>query len=239
MIVRYLRIPSITLLYYQNIVGGFLGYYVVGNDCFIGYGSIAALACALLYLQGKNYRGLKIAFVILTFVLLTPFCGKIFNGFNYVNNRWVFAYAFCVSYIIVKMIPHFIHMERRVKGRLVVLGIILVILSVAFPPVWSERYIVAAAILLITLTLVVFINFSPPVRRFMIFFCCCLWILYNGFYFFNMEKNGFVYNSCSWGAMYSSLVDNSPQNLFNFVDDDSVWRCDTDPASGLAGGGIL
>ncbi len=226
-----------TLLYYQNIVGGFLGYYVVGNDCFIGYGSVAALACAVLYLQKKKYRGLKIAFAILTIVLLTPICGKIFNGFNYVNNRWVFAYAFCVSYVIVKMIPHFIHMERRTKWRLVVLGVIVMILGVAFPPVWSERYIVAAVILLITIILVVCINVSPSVRRLMIICCCCLWILCNGFYFFNMEKNGFVYNSCPLGNMYSSLVDNSPQHLVNSVDDGSLWRYDSDPANTLAGGG--
>lgn len=39
-------------------------------------------------------------YVLLTIFLLLPLAGYVFNGFGYVANRWVFAYAFLVRFYL-------------------------------------------------------------------------------------------------------------------------------------------
>lgn len=68
--------------------------------------TMLALCCVilfcvyLLFLDRKN-TDLKIMLGLLTVLLLTPAAGKIFNGFSYPSNRWMFSYIFLLSYIVV------------------------------------------------------------------------------------------------------------------------------------------
>lgn len=59
------------------------------------------LFCTYLLFTNRKNTDLKFMLVLLNVLLLTPVAGKIFNGFSYPSNRWMFSYIFLLSYIVV------------------------------------------------------------------------------------------------------------------------------------------
>ena len=93
------------------------GYYVKLGIAFVnasadyysalGYTSVGLLAVVFLYFKTRfrDKMPLKIAFAIGTLFLMFPFFGHVLNGFSYVTNRWVWAYCFIVSLVVLEMLP--------------------------------------------------------------------------------------------------------------------------------------
>ena len=98
--------------FYQRTLAGFAGYASVGPDSYIGFSSAGLMATVLLFAQ-KGNRSLKILFVCYTIILLVPVLGKALNGFAYVTNRWVWAYAFVVAHIAVLSLPSAVSISRK------------------------------------------------------------------------------------------------------------------------------
>lgn len=63
--------------------------------------SIVLCCVYLLCIKRKENTEIKIGLLILTLCLLIPAAGKVFNGFSYASNRWMFSYIFLLSYIVV------------------------------------------------------------------------------------------------------------------------------------------
>ncbi len=60
---------------------------------------------------------LRLAYILLTGMMLVPLGGKIMNGFGYVSNRWNYAYAMLNAYILVCMIPVFLrYLKPHIKN---------------------------------------------------------------------------------------------------------------------------
>lgn len=97
--------------YYLQLFEGFISPTSVGADCIYGFAPLALVAVFGLFfakntgLSSKTRRILRILFVIFTLFLCLPIVGRIFNGFAYANNRWVWVYALLVSLIVVVLIP--------------------------------------------------------------------------------------------------------------------------------------
>lgn len=78
--------------------------------------SLAALvvpAVFLLFTQKKKYRTLKILLAVGLIVYVLPVCGSIMNGFSYASQRWTFAAALLLSYIVVEMLPILVDLNWR------------------------------------------------------------------------------------------------------------------------------
>lgn len=99
--------------YYKKLLFGIFTGQGAGNWTFIGCSVITFPALALLFMQRKKYRNLKVCFLVLTGFLLIPYAGHIFNVFSYSVNRWSYAYCFLMAFILVCMIPEFLHIKRR------------------------------------------------------------------------------------------------------------------------------
>lgn len=67
----------------------------------LGFSCIIFFCLYLLYTRRKKNMELKINFILLTLLLCCPAAGKIFNGFSYPSNRWIFGYILLLSYIVV------------------------------------------------------------------------------------------------------------------------------------------
>lgn len=74
----------------------------------LGFGLVGCLAVLLLFLTTyyKTKLDLKIAFLGCCLLCLFPLFGHLLNGFGYVVNRWIWAFCFVVSIIVVEMMPH-------------------------------------------------------------------------------------------------------------------------------------
>lgn len=90
----YLQLP-------EGIVSVFGSYYV--------YLSISAVAIFALFVMFSRFEKENIPLIVCVFVLilflLFPKFGSIFNGFNYVTNRWVWALTFVFGLITAKALP--------------------------------------------------------------------------------------------------------------------------------------
>lgn len=90
--------------YYKNFLSGFAGRVFIGKNTFLGLTVLGIVGVIILFINKKKNTFLKLSFIILTVFLLFPVFGKIINGFSYVTNRWVWAYALLVSYIFTVML---------------------------------------------------------------------------------------------------------------------------------------
>jgi len=88
------------LRYYQTALSGFAGYVLLGKNTYMGLTVLGFAGIILLFMKKKENTFLKVSFILLTVFLLFPVFGKISNGFSYVANRWLWAYALLVSYIV-------------------------------------------------------------------------------------------------------------------------------------------
>ncbi|WP_083267683.1 YfhO family protein [Robinsoniella peoriensis] len=99
--------------YYKKLLFGIFTGQGAGNWTFIGCSIITFPALVILLMQRKKYRNLKVCFLILTGFLLIPYIGHIFNVFSYSINRWSYAYCFMMAFILVCMIPEFLHITKK------------------------------------------------------------------------------------------------------------------------------
>jgi len=92
-----------TIGIYEKMVSNFI---VIPNAVITGglFGfSVLAVPLIIMYFVGKgeNRKSLKILFVVLTLMFCSPLISYIMSGFNDTSGRWGFAYALCVSSIIM------------------------------------------------------------------------------------------------------------------------------------------
>ena len=86
------------------------------NEGSLGFSVIAVLCLITLFTEKKKNTFLKIVFILLSIMLLIPVFGYVFSGFNNIVNRWCFAYALCVSSVVMFAIPVFAEMALKKKS---------------------------------------------------------------------------------------------------------------------------
>ncbi len=91
--------------YYRSLPDGIISEF--GE--YYAYLSLSAVAMVSLFtmlaLPQKENRSLIIAIAVLFSFLLIPKIGSMFNGFNYVTNRWIWALIFAIGYMTAKILP--------------------------------------------------------------------------------------------------------------------------------------
>lgn len=75
------------------------------------------LAVFLLFCRRGQRRALKIAFLLLTALLLFPLCGRALNGFSYATNRWCWAYSFLSCFILADLWPQLLTAPGESAGH--------------------------------------------------------------------------------------------------------------------------
>ncbi|MEG0758939.1 MAG: YfhO family protein, partial [Raoultibacter sp.] len=189
--------------YYQHVFAGFIGHADVGSDCLIGFGGVALIACIVLFSQKKSHTVLKVLFIVLSLFLLIPFVGSVFNGFNYATNRWVWAYAFCVAYIVAVMVPLLLSLEKRqTRTVLIAVGIYTVILFV-FPDMRTEANIAAIVVLLLAVMVIMQTGLLLVVKQAMLVGCIGLGVMGSTYYLASPEEGGWGYYSSPIASLYT------------------------------------
>lgn len=87
--------------FYQNLPRMLIAVNWGTHHTMLAVCSIVLVCVYLLCIKRKENTEIKIGLLILTLCLLIPAAGKIFNGFSYASNRWMFSYIFLLSYIVV------------------------------------------------------------------------------------------------------------------------------------------
>ena len=122
--------------YYKGFLIGFLSVQT-GTDMYwtlLGYTWPVVPALITLFVRNRKKdmrqregRVLGAAFITLTIMLMLPVFGRIFNGFAYVSNRWVWIYSALIAFILADSWDHMAEFLRRrnVYSGAFVLGIFI------------------------------------------------------------------------------------------------------------------
>ena len=226
------RYESLTysLQYYLRLFEGFINCETVGEDCLFGFAPIALLSVFALFLNksqkgesARTKRLLKILFIVLTVFLCLPLFGKLFNGFAYPNNRWVWAYCFLVSMIVVIGLPHLrtalVNDDKKILGAVAVYALISVTLLLWY----SGKYFYAALALLFATVTIVFALCKTKA----VFNAALIVTVAIGCYFVSYQMGGSSEKTqIKPGGSYSASVIEDASYVLNDVSDASESRYD-------------
>lgn len=119
-----------SLTYYLNLLSKVIVPPLSVGHLSLGYYTplsfnLVMLFCILPFYFFKTNKTYRICLTILFIGLIIPLFGYVFNGFNYVNNRWVFLFDFvlCVSLALslkqVKEVQPSFKEKRTIKEKIV------------------------------------------------------------------------------------------------------------------------
>ncbi len=197
--------------YYTSLASGFLSMAGVGSDCYIGFGGLAFLSCVLLFSKRRQNTSLKIAFVAGTIMLMVPAVGSFLNGMNYATNRWVWAYALVVCFIVARMLPSMLHLDKRSVKVLVIASIAYGAIVFAVAPMRTEAMLAAGVVLAATLFVVAQRGMAAKTRRMAVVCCLTAGLTVNAFYFVSPDEGGVGKLSSPLGYAYPRITSRLPQ----------------------------
>lgn len=212
--------------YYTSLASGFLSMAGVGSDCYIGFGGLAFLSCVLLFSKRRQNTSLKIAFVAGTIMLMVPAVGSFLNGMNYATNRWVWAYALVVCFIVARMLPSMLHLDKRSVKVLVIASIAYGAIVFAVAPMRTEAMLAAGVVLAATLFVVAQRGMAAKTRRMAVVCCLTAGLTVNAFYFVSPDEGGVGKLSSPLGYAYPRITSDSPNHLVSDLNAPGLWRYD-------------
>lgn len=122
--------------YYLRVLAGLFSPQSVGADCFLGLAPVVAVSLVVLLARRNRGTAANVALVmagVVVALLLLPVFGKLFNGFAYPNNRWVWAASLLGAVGSVVALDGASELDDRVWRRaLAVLATALAVLLVVF-----------------------------------------------------------------------------------------------------------
>jgi len=107
--VPFLYQPS----YYAKMLVSFIAYKIPGSYTIMAFGATGLVGVVSLFMERRKNGQVKFAFIVATIFLCVPFFGDALNGFAYIANRWCWAYAFLISFVVAIRWKHVRTMSRR------------------------------------------------------------------------------------------------------------------------------
>ena len=98
--------------YYSKLPGVFLTSMNPDRTS-MGYSAPCILAVFLLFKRKKENLLQKVLFIIGIIFMTIPLFGKILNGFSYTTNRWSWAFALVVAYILTTQWDNLLNLEKK------------------------------------------------------------------------------------------------------------------------------
>ena len=195
---------------------------------YCGISAVAVLAVMILFARRRQNTILKAAWLILLAMLMTPWAGKILNGFSYMQNRWVWAFAMLEAFILARVCPDQIRLTGREKLTLAVLLTVYCGLAFWNRDARSEWTLLGTVVMLL---LAVFVLCGDAagrrVNRAVLLIGCCLSIVANLGYQYGADESSTLLEYYPSGYAWQVTVQNNPANLLKQLDDDTLWRYDT------------
>lgn len=160
--VRLLYSPA----HYSQIPGMFISN-AQSNTLRMGYSVTVIPALFLLLRRKGQYKDkiLKIFFAICMAVVMLPFLGQVLHGFSYITNRWCFALALLVSYILTAKWDTLMALTRRDAGFVLACSIGYYALCLLLDYSRTEEVMASLALLFILLCLLIYTSDSTGVQE--------------------------------------------------------------------------
>lgn len=216
------------LQYYIKL---FSNFATSNNDYWtcMGLSAISIIAVILLFMKKKQNKELKIAFVIMTAMLMIPYVGHVMNGFSYVSNRWCWGYAALVAYIVVKTIPDLVKVTgKEVKTISICVVAYLVICMVSH--IARDEHNMLNGVIMVVFCLflaaaVLYQNMRKYIKH-VAFALTAGTIFLNAFYMYGLQNENYIHEYVDSGQPYKKLTTNLPSDMVEEQNDKVVSRYD-------------
>lgn len=109
---------------YADYLQGLLVYAQSQENSSFSWGPMGLASVVLLFTH-RGLKGLKASVILLTLIALVPMAGSALNGFQYASNRWMWAYALCIAFVVAKMLPSLGAATPRDLLWITVVGLVL------------------------------------------------------------------------------------------------------------------
>ena len=124
------------LLYYVRLPLSFIAPATFGPYSKLGFAAPALPIVAFAISRFRKDKTAKQAAVFLLIGLvffLFPIFGSMFNGFNYVTNRWCFGFSFAVAATVTVFLPQFLSASKKTlrTAAFASIGLSLLVLAVS------------------------------------------------------------------------------------------------------------
>ena len=185
--------------FYQEMAKGLIGTYDMGaRDCKIGFCLVAFFSTIGLFFTKKGFKKqLKTEIALMALMLCVPYAGHVMNGFSYVANRWIWAFALAVGLATVTMLSEFRKMNvMRLAGLSISCAAYLWILFVICGAIGSQKYISLGIGLLLLCFLCFYTRrLSEGQYKCLAVALTCLTIMLQAYYHYSDKySNAYAYN---------------------------------------------
>lgn len=195
---------------------------------YCGITAAAVLGVMILFARKKQNTVLKAAWLIFLAMMMTPWAGKALNGFSYMQNRWVWAFAMLEAFILARVCSKEIHLNGTEKLTLAALLGVYCMLSLWNRDVRTEWAAMGCVLLLLLAVFVLCAEQAPArVLRGGLLAGCCLGIVLNLGYQYGADESETLVEYKEPGFAWRATVAENPANLLKQLDDDTLWRYDT------------
>jgi len=211
--------------FYLNIVPAFASISAFSEDwTFLAYSGITFIAVILLFCQKKKHTSLKVAFLLLSLLLLFPFAGHIFNGFSYVSNRWEWGFSMLAAYIFATVIPEVRLITKKAAVIIFVTAVAFLTYCLLMPNVRSGGTTAACVVLFIAAIAVVFFSKkSKKLFRGLILGVTIMGIAVNSFYLYSPAGANYISEFIDKGNVLNTFYQ-SQAGAVKALHDKSFYR---------------
>lgn len=152
------------LSHYSQIPGMFISN-ATSYSLYMAYSIAVIPALFLLFLKKNQYKILKVFFVICMVAMMFPIMGQALNGFSFITNRWCFAFALLVSYILTVMWNDLMVLSRREAGFVLLCSIGYSVLCLLLNYSRTEETMIALAMLFVFLCILIYTGNSESTGK--------------------------------------------------------------------------
>lgn len=193
---------------------------VYSNGYFGGY-SLLGLFSIVLVFTSKGNKTLRMLFIICTVFVCFPFFGKMFNGFSYTNERWLFIYDLLMCYMIAYSFEDIVDTLKNKKILMTSITIIYTGMCIYINRVDWKIYALFMMLGLISI-LIIYIIRNVNYRRIICFGICLFSILFSVYFRYSNSYWGFARNGSP--IEQASNVASGEFNALDSIDDNTFYR---------------
>lgn len=212
----------------NSLILGCGGYYV-----YMGYTALGFVSVVLLFIRikkDKNNIFLALGMLLLLLFALLPFFGHMLNGMSYVTNRWIWAMAFVVALITVKMLPQIFLISKKEFQILLVVSMLYMGLLLLVSSMRNEKGF--ASLLGLAILLFVIYAFALCQKRQFcyagsVFLLTVAMIVLNAVLIYGPEDGDYLVNFAERSQAMTILEDEAPGKMLEELPENPIYRYDT------------
>ncbi len=213
--------------YYIHFIADFTNMQIPGSWTLMGYTVVGLLSTVLMFTEWKKYKKLTAVFCVLTLFALIPLAAFALNGFAYVVNRWIFAYALCVGFITAKVLPDIEGLSAERKKKVIISLMAVSAASVLFAAGRTEQTFASVAMILFT-ALVIAMTGASEIKTFharaFILALLTIGLAANSYYKMSINSGEWLDQFLDSHIADKNLTEVNSDELLKSIGDDSFYR---------------